>query len=42
MAEIVRARFDFDVTGHYARPDVLQLLVNDAPAHSVVREASSL
>jgi nitrilase len=29
MGEIVRARFDFDVTGHYARPDVFRLLVND-------------
>ncbi len=42
MTEIVRARFDFDVTGHYARPDVLQLHVNDAPARSVVRGAAPL
>jgi nitrilase len=40
MGEIVRSRFDFDVAGHYARPDVLQLLVNDAPARSVVRGAA--
>jgi nitrilase len=33
--EIVRARFDFDVVGHYARPDVLQLHVNEKPALSV-------
>jgi nitrilase len=29
MGEVVRARFDFDVTGHYARPDVFRLVVND-------------
>jgi nitrilase len=31
MGEIARARFDFDVTGHYARPDVFTLLVNSKP-----------
>ena len=31
MGEIVRARFDFDVVGHYARPDVFQLIVNEQP-----------
>lgn len=29
MADIGRAKFDFDVVGHYARPDVFQLLVNE-------------
>ncbi|CAM6017974.1 unnamed protein product, partial [Sphagnum balticum] len=28
-ADIVRAKFDFDVIGHYARPDVLHLTVRD-------------
>jgi len=28
MSEVTRARFDFDVTGHYARPDVFRLIVN--------------
>jgi nitrilase len=29
LDEIVRAKLDFDVTGHYARPDVFQLIVNE-------------
>jgi len=28
LSEIVRAKIDFDVVGHYARPDVFQLVVN--------------
>jgi predicted amidohydrolase len=35
LAEIVRGKFDFDVTGHYARPDVFRLTVNEAPAPAV-------
>ena len=31
MGEIARGKFDFDVVGHYARPDVFQLRVNDQP-----------
>ena len=36
LAEIGRAKFDFDVSGHYARPDVFQLTVNEAPMAPVV------
>ena len=32
LAEVARSKFDFDVTGHYARPDVFQLSVNETPA----------
>ena len=36
LSEIARSRFDFDVVGHYARPDVFQLMVNENPIVSVV------
>jgi len=29
LNDIGRSRFDFDVTGHYSRPDVFQLIVNE-------------
>ena len=35
LAEIARAKFDFDVVGHYARPDVFQLVVNERPMAAV-------
>ncbi len=35
MGEVVQARYDFDPVGHYARPDVLQLLVNEQPTPPV-------
>lgn len=35
MADLARAKFDFDVVGHYARPDVFQLTVNEEPMKSV-------
>ena len=41
MGEIVRAKVDFDAVGHYARPDVFQLLVNDG-ANPPVKITSSL
>ena len=31
LEEIARAKFDFDAVGHYARPDVFQLTVNEQP-----------
>ncbi|HEX8740175.1 MAG TPA: nitrilase-related carbon-nitrogen hydrolase [Casimicrobiaceae bacterium] len=35
LGEIGRGKFDFDVTGHYSRPDVFQLSVNEAPQEAV-------
>lgn len=35
LADIPRGKFDFDVTGHYARPDVFQLIVNRRPTPAV-------
>ncbi|UCD43373.1 MAG: carbon-nitrogen hydrolase family protein [Chloroflexota bacterium] len=35
MNEIARAKLDFDVVGHYARPDVFQLNINEHPMPSV-------
>ena len=34
-ADLARAKFDFDVVGHYARPDVFRLTVNEAAARAV-------
>jgi nitrilase len=31
LDEIARGKFDFDVAGHYARPDVFRLIVDEAP-----------
>ena len=37
LADIARGKFDFDVVGHYARPDVFRLHVNEKPAPPVIR-----
>lgn len=39
LADIVRAKFDFDVVGHYSRPEVLSLTVKDQPLLPVLFES---
>jgi nitrilase len=35
-ADISRGKYDFDVVGHYARPDIFRLHVNEKPAPPVI------
>ncbi|PRQ32497.1 putative hydrolase, 3-cyanoalanine hydratase [Rosa chinensis] len=41
IGDIARAKFDFDVVGHYARPEVLSLIVRDHPANPVTFTSAS-
>ena len=36
LADIARGKYDFDVVGHYARPDIFRLHVNEKPAPPVI------
>lgn len=38
MGQIAQGKFDFDVVGHYARPDVFKLVVNEQPLVPVESE----
>jgi len=41
LDEIARGKYDFDVAGHYARPDVFRLSVNERPQPAVVYSRES-
>jgi nitrilase len=36
LADIARGKYDFDVVGHYARPDIFSLHVNEHPRSPVI------
>jgi nitrilase len=40
--DIARGKYDFDVAGHYARPDVFRLMVNENPQPVVQTNAASV
>jgi nitrilase len=37
LNDLARGHFDFDPAGHYARPDIFTLHVNETPQHTVLR-----
>ena len=44
LSEVIRAKYDFDAVGHYSRPDIFRLDVNEAPmlpvtnGHPILRQ----
>jgi nitrilase len=38
LGKIAEGKYDFDVAGHYARPDVFRLMVDERPTPAVVTE----
>jgi nitrilase len=42
LNDIPKGKYDFDVSGHYARPDIFRLYVNTRPAPAVVTQSGPL
>jgi nitrilase len=42
QGEVARGKYDFDVTGHYARPDVFRLMVNEVAQSAVCTNAPTV
>jgi nitrilase len=38
VGEVVLPRYDFDLTGHYARPDIFRLIVDESNKRPVKRK----
>jgi len=41
LDDVTRGKFDLDVAGHYARPDVFQLIVDTRARSGVAYDATS-
>lgn len=41
LNDVVRGKYDFDVVGHYARPDIFKLIVDERPKRSVTQVKES-
>jgi nitrilase len=41
LGKIVRGKYDLDVVGHYARPDIFQLIVDERPKRPVTLKSAS-
>lgn len=42
LAQVTRGKYDLDVTGHYARPDIFTLHVNERPQRATVQQNQDL